>query len=165
MSILLARIDDRLIHGQVVVGCCGSLHARRVILCDPEVMADEFQQRLYAAAVPPDIQLDFCDVPGTAEIIAGLGEEECRHLIVVTGSCAAMRDLCESCPSIDRVCLGGLHHRVEAEEVWPGFFLDAEDRNALRALLDRGIEVVVQRIPGEEAIDAAERLRAIDSPT
>jgi mannose/fructose/N-acetylgalactosamine-specific phosphotransferase system component IIB len=164
MSVLLARIDDRYIHGQVVVGCCNSLPTRRLILCDDAVAADPFQSRLYAASVPETIEVEILPVAETAERITDLADEERAHTIVVTGGCCEMLALCELSPQIEEVCLGGLHHRRDTREVWPGFFLDEEDVRCLRALLDRKIRVVVQSVPGARSEDAATALRA-ESPS
>jgi D-glucosaminate PTS system EIIB component len=158
----MARIDDRFIHGQVVVGCCASLHAERVVLCDEAVARDQFQSRLYAAAVPDEISVDFLGVVESARLLESLSEKERGQLIVVTGDCATMLALCEASPVIESVCIGGMHHHSESQEFWPGFFLSAGEVACLRTLLDRGVELRVQSIPGEPAVDASQRLRAVD---
>ena len=69
---LLARIDDRLIHGQVVVGCCEPLGARRILLVDDPVAMDPFQRKLYRAGVPPEVAVEFLTVAQHAEQQAAL---------------------------------------------------------------------------------------------
>jgi hypothetical protein len=64
MSIMLCRIDDRLIHGQVVVGWGRPMGINLIILVDDQVAASEWEQELYRMAVAPDIEVRFVSVAG-----------------------------------------------------------------------------------------------------
>lgn len=161
MALLLARIDDRLVHGQVVVGCCEPLRARRILLCDDEVAADPLQQKLFAAATPPEIQLEVHTLESASSRLGALeAEGEAEATILLVAGCAGMRALVESGAPVGSVNLGGLHQRTDTTELWPGFFLDARDRADLRSVLDLGIPVEVQTVPGAPCIDARAALEA-----
>src|SRR5260370_32983623 len=69
MSIGLYRIDDRVIHGQVVVGWGKPLNVGFIVLLDDAVRASDSEQELYRMGVPPEIELVFAS---TAEGVAGL---------------------------------------------------------------------------------------------
>lgn len=153
---LLARIDDRLIHGQVVVGCCEPLGAGSIVLIDDEVAGDTLQQKLYRAAAPPSVDVRFvavADASALVEELASAGHLE-RALVVVARA-QTMRRLSEAGVGFRRVQLGGAHAREGAREIVPGFFLDAADQNALRALMDSGVEVFIQAV----AASASQALR------
>ncbi|HJX88660.1 MAG TPA: PTS sugar transporter subunit IIB, partial [Gemmatimonadales bacterium] len=62
MPIVLCRVDDRLIHGQVVVGWGQALGITRIILVDDQVAASSWEQDLYRMAVTPEISIDFASV-------------------------------------------------------------------------------------------------------
>lgn len=159
---LFARIDDRLIHGQVVVGCCEPLDAHLIIVVHDEMAGDAFQQRIYSAAVPPDIAVEFLAVEEAAGRIRDLDPEDTRTVIVLTADCASMNRLVKSGAGLRRVCVGGMHYRDGGVEVWPGFFLDAADRAALREIAGQGVEVVVQSVPGNEAVPALPALDRLE---
>ena len=59
MPIVLFRVDERLIHGQVVVGWGGPLHADRMVVVDDELAASPWEQELYCLGVPPEIEAAF----------------------------------------------------------------------------------------------------------
>jgi mannose/fructose/N-acetylgalactosamine-specific phosphotransferase system component IIB len=145
---LLARIDDRLIHGQVVVGCCEPLGARRILLVDESVASDALQQKIYRAGVPPDVRVDFVSVGGAPELMHQIEVEDGLDcVVVVVARAAVMEDLRTTGVEFASVQLGGAHARAGAtHEVVPGFFLDEEDRRALRSLLHAGVEVVIQPV-------------------
>jgi len=61
MSLALYRIDDRLIHGQVVVGWGQPLHVSFIVLVDDEVSSSDWEQDLYRMGVPPEIDVIFVE--------------------------------------------------------------------------------------------------------
>lgn len=161
MSLLLARIDDRLVHGQVVVGCCEPLKAARILLCDDAVAADAMLRGLFGLATPVGVELE---VRGVAATPARLGEleatgEDASTILLVAHS-TVMLQLVEAGARIDEVNLGGVHAGAEGMELWPGFFVGAADRAALQTLVESGVRVLVQSVPGASCIDASPRLRA-----
>lgn len=152
-SPLLARIDDRLVHGQVVVGCCQPMGARRILLVDDAVAEDALQQKLYRAAVPPEVAIDFVGIDASAQRLGALQSEgELEHLIVVVARAGIMGRLRLHGVQFRCVQLGGAHARPGATELTAGVFLDPEDRDALEGLLDAGTEVVIQPVSQSRAI-------------
>ena len=156
MKLAMARVDDRLIHGQVVVACREATGARRLILANDEAASDAMQQRLYRAAVPPPAELEIHGLDGAARRLRELDEagDEVPTLLVVE-SPQDMLHLVEEDAPISSVTLGGLHHHPGSRERWPGFYLDDEQEEAVRQLSERGIEVIAQTIPGAPSTDAA----------
>jgi mannose/fructose/N-acetylgalactosamine-specific phosphotransferase system component IIB len=51
MKVQLFRIDDRLIHGQVVIGWANYLKSNRILLCDEEIMQNGWEKELYLTCV------------------------------------------------------------------------------------------------------------------
>ncbi|HKK72225.1 MAG TPA: PTS sugar transporter subunit IIB [Candidatus Krumholzibacteria bacterium] len=155
MTLLMARIDDRLVHGQVIVGCCEPLGGRRILVCDDVVSRDSVRQSLFAAAVPPDIEVEFLEparCPARLQALSDVGENAVT--ILLTRDCATMRTLVESGSGIDRVVVGGLHRRPGAVEVVEGFHLTEADRNDLVALIRAGCRVAFQSVPGAAEVGA-----------
>ena len=72
MPILLARIDDRLIHGQVVVGWAQALKANHIVVIDDDVAGNDMQKFLFRMATPDDIKLSILKINEAAEIIKKL---------------------------------------------------------------------------------------------
>jgi len=70
MPIVLCRVDDRLIHGQVVIGWGRPLAARRILLVDDEVAANPWEQELYRMAVPDGVAIVFAGAAEAMEQLA-----------------------------------------------------------------------------------------------
>ena len=92
MSFLLYRIDDRLIHGQVVVGWGQPLDARFIVLVDDAVAGSEWEQELYRMGVPPHMEVYFVAVADAIALVPKLQEDE-RRGILLTPDVATMHAL------------------------------------------------------------------------
>ncbi|MGD9546974.1 MAG: PTS system mannose/fructose/N-acetylgalactosamine-transporter subunit IIB [Candidatus Krumholzibacteriia bacterium] len=147
MGVVLARIDDRLIHGQVTVGWCQQLRPDRILLADNAIAADEWQSEIYRCSVPPSTAVSVLSI---AESVAHLksraaGEE---RILVLTGSVFAMAELVRLGAPISLVNVGGLHFAAGKKELFPFVYLDPMDLRSLRRLLDLGAELRAQQVPG-----------------
>ena len=66
MSLRLVRIDDRLIHGQVVAGWLRALGARRIVIVDDATAGDEFLREVLTLAAPQGVPVEVLDLAGGA---------------------------------------------------------------------------------------------------
>lgn len=160
MPVELYRIDDRLIHGQVVVGWGQPLHLGFIVLVDDEVGASEWEQELYRMGVPPgvDVYFDTVDqaVAGHARYAA-----DARPGIVLTGSIETMVRLVERTPAIRRVNVGGVHHKAGRAQYLRYVFLTPAERDALRALAARGAAVYAQDVPSARPVPLDDMLAGV----
>ena len=158
MAIELFRIDDRLIHGQVVVGWGQPLDIGFIVLVDDDVAASDWEQELYRMGVPPDMTVTFESVESAAEHLAGY-ERDARRGILLTADIATM-DRLVAATSIRAVNLGGIHHRAGRTQRLRYVFLTPAEEDALRALADRGVTVTAQDVPSARPIPLDEVLAA-----
>lgn len=158
MSVDLYRIDDRLIHGQVVVGWGQPLGAEFIILVDDEVRSSEWEQELYRMGVPPQVAVMFASVD---EAVAGLGgwEADRRHGIVLTGDIDGMLRLAAgSAGRVRKVNLGGIHFREGRKERLRYVYLTDEEAAKVRRLAECGIEITAQDVPTGRRVGLEELL-------
>jgi PTS system mannose-specific IIB component/fructoselysine and glucoselysine-specific PTS system IIB component len=146
VSVALYRIDDRLIHGQVVVGWGQSLRAGFIALVDDVVRASDWEQELYRMGVPGSVDVRFASVAEAAAAV-GAWEADPRVGIVLTGDIATMAALCAAAPSVRRVNVGGVHFRPGRTERLRFVYLTDEEAAALRALAGMGVSVTAQDVP------------------
>lgn len=154
MSLLLYRIDDRLIHGQVVVGWGQPLGIDFIVLVDDAVASSDWEQELYRMGVPPGMDVYFhtiIDAGGKLQEYRG----DRRRGILLTGDIETMCHLVES-GGIAAVNLGGIHHRTGRVQRLRYVFLSAEEAAQLRALADRGVVVTAQDVPGARPVPLQE---------
>ena len=146
MPVELFRIDDRLIHGQCVVGWGQPLDIGFIVLVDDEVAGSEWEQELYRMGVPPHMEVHFETVESAARDLARYAADPRRGLLL-TGDIETMRRLIDANPSIRAVNLGGIHHRAGRTQKLRYIYLSAEEEAALRGLEAKGIQVTAQDVP------------------
>ena len=147
MSIVLCRIDDRLIHGQVVVGWGVPMGINLIILVDDQVAESAWEQELYRMAVSDDIEVRFVTVAQAIGLLPDMQANGKRGL-VLTGDLDSMAALHNAKPEIvHRINLGGIHHRPGRRERLPFVYLTDQELQTLMALEDHGALITAQDLP------------------
>jgi len=163
MPVVLARIDDRLIHGQVTVGWSRQLRPDRIILANNAIAADAWQSRVYASSVPPEIKVSIMPVARVAAELADPANLD-ERILLLTGSAEEMNELVRIGAPVGTVNVGGLHFSAGKKEMLPFVFVDKPDLKAFRRLLDMGTTLSAQQVPGgrEYTLDR-ERLEEMEA--
>ena len=146
MSIVLYRIDDRLIHGQVVVGWGQPLDVGFIALVDDAVAESDWEQELYRMGVPPEMEVVFSSVDDAAKL-HGAWVSDARPGILLTGDIDTMMRLAEQVSAMHAVNLGGIHHRAGRTQRLRYVFLTPEEERSLLELQRRGVHVTAQDVP------------------
>lgn len=156
MGVTLLRVDDRLIHGQVVEGWVPFLKVDLVVVVSDAAAADEIQTALMKMALPPTVGLLVLPVAEAAAALASPQMAARSALVLVPGPAEALA-LVEKGLAVDRVNVGGLHYTVGKVQLGRALFLDEKDRLALRALAAKGVRLEGRALPGdaEEDLTAA----------
>jgi mannose/fructose/N-acetylgalactosamine-specific phosphotransferase system component IIB len=147
MPIVLCRIDDRLIHGQVVLGWGRPLGIELIVLVDDQVAASPWEQDLYRMGVPPEMEVVFASAAAAAGRLAEWAAQP-RRVAMLTGDIPTMVRLRrENAGAVRRINLGGLHHRAGRTERLPYVYLTEDELSELRSLEATGAEVSAQDVP------------------
>jgi len=148
------RIDDRLVHGQVVEGWLPYLRADLVIVASDAATRDETQATLMRLALPESVELL---VLGTAEAarhpaLSPGGSR--RALILVPGPREALA-LLEAGARFGELNVGGLHYTAGRVQLGKAIFLSGEDKEALRRITELGVKLSGRALPADPALDVA----------
>jgi mannose/fructose/N-acetylgalactosamine-specific phosphotransferase system component IIB len=157
MSLDLVRVDDRLIHGQVVVGWGRELQSDLVVLADDEVATSEWEQELYCMGAPEGMKVEFTTVEDAAGSVDRWAHSDWNTIILVS-DIASLERLCNGAPSIRKVNLGGVHNEGDRQQHLPYLFLSDAEVVQLRSLAKRGIEITAQDLPTATPVELADIL-------
>lgn len=157
MPIELFRIDDRLIHGQVVVGWGQPLDLGFIVLVDDTVASSEWEQELYRLGAPPEMEVKFESVAGALAHLAGYEARPDRGMLL-TADIETMRKVVVGAGTIRRVNVGGVHHRAGRAARLRYVFLTPDEERALRDLAASGVTVTAQDVPATAPVPIEEVL-------
>ena len=159
MAIVLYRVDERLIHGQVVVGWATRLHPTRIIVVDDELAQSPWEQELYCLGLPGDLTTEFDDV---AHARAQLNEwrSGTDRVMILTRDVRTMRRLGEAgLLKGEEINLGGIHYAAGRTAVLPYLYLSEEERQEMAALSADGAVVSARDLPGGKRVDLSHLLK------
>jgi mannose/fructose/sorbose-specific phosphotransferase system IIB component len=152
MSDVLVRIDDRLVHGQVVEGWLKSIHATAIVVASDLVAADEMQSALYLLAVPQGIKLSCLSLKDAASEWSSASWKKDRVLVLVS-SPQDVVTLIQHGASIQSVNVGGMHFKEGRLQILKAVSVDDKDVAALKSLLEKGVLLEARPLPLDEPID------------
>jgi mannose/fructose/N-acetylgalactosamine-specific phosphotransferase system component IIB len=150
MSWILHRVDDRLIHGQVVIAWGQRLNPNRIVVVDDASAADDWERDLLQSAAP-DAEVRVWSVAQAAAGYAAEAAAPGSAFLLIRDLPKALA-LVEAGAAIPSFNLGGLHYAPGKTKVNDYVYLDARDRDAARALLSRGVALDVQDVPASRPL-------------
>lgn len=151
MTLVLLRIDERLIHGQVVVGWGAEVRPEHYVVVDDHLAASVWEQDLYVLGLPDDQTAEFV-APQAARLRVPEWDADPRRVVLLTKDLATMAALAPEGVLRDRdINLGGIHHAPGRVEYLPYVHMDSDDVEALRTLRREGARVTAQDLPSTKA--------------
>lgn len=155
-NVVLARVDDRLIHGEVVTAWTPTMRANRIIIVDDEVAADAFNVRVVKALAPAGTKCFVYSVEKASEklMVKGLPDE---RIIVLAKTPITFNRLIKNGVPLKEVNLGGAGIRGERKPFINNVSLDPQEVLACEEMKKAGCRVYYQLVPeqGVQEIDAA----------
>jgi PTS system mannose-specific IIB component len=158
VSLQLVRIDDRLIHGQVVAGWLRALGARRIVVVDDATARDEFLREVITLAAPSGVPVEVLDLAAGAvrciELAAGP-----EPAIVLVRSPRTVLSLRQAGVPIEVVDLGGLGAGPGRKRLHKTISVSPEELAELRQLEQLGTRVEIRIVADDRPVS----LRSLDS--
>lgn len=156
-EIVLTRIDDRLIHGQVMTAWVKKIRANQILIIDDEVAKDEFMREVLKMSAPNGIDIV---VKGLMDAVEFLNQQEDKsnRLIILVKGPAVIEQLLENGIMIDKLIVGGMGAKAERRVLYKNISASEEERAIFKRMIDRKIPVVIHIIPDQKETDLSKYL-------
>lgn len=149
--IALFRIDDRLIHAQVVIGWGRRLRPDRIIVADDAVAGNDWEKDLYMTAATKDIKVSILSIDDTLEQIKGGVFKLEKVILLVRGPREALA-LLDGGLETTEINVGGMHYSEGKQKILDNVYVDDSDRMALRELVKKGLTLEARALPEHEKV-------------
>lgn len=147
-NILLTRIDNRLVHGQVGVTWTKTIGANLIVVCDDIAANDQLQQSLMSVtAKSSGVGIRFFTVDHTVDVIDMASPDQKIFLVVRTPEAA--RALVEKGVRLKNVNVGNMHFSNGKRAITKKVYVDDKDMDDLIFMANSGSNVYCQDVPGE----------------
>ncbi|MDQ3880438.1 MAG: PTS sugar transporter subunit IIB [Chloroflexota bacterium] len=151
MAIVLARVDDRLVHGQVLTGWVRELDARRIVVVDDAVARDGILREVIELAAPPDVDVEVRDVAGAVARLSELATDRERTILLVRSPATALALRRAGAP-LRALNVGGVGAGPGRRRVHRTISLSPAEIADLRELEQLGTTVELRITPADRAV-------------
>ena len=159
MQIRLARIDDRLIHGQVVTVWSKEAQAERILIVDDGVAKDDIRKVLLKQAAPPGVKVNVVNVEKSIKVFNNSKYGPEKVMFLFTGPSAPLRMIKAGVP-ITSVNIGGMQFKEGRTQVTKACSVDHQDAADCKELMNLGIELDLRVVVSDKKEDFGKKLSA-----
>ena len=150
-NILLTRIDNRLIHGQVATQWNSTLGANLILVANDDVAGNKMRQNLMNMAAPTGVATRFFSLQKTIDVIHKASPKQ--HIFLVAENPSDVLTLVKGGVPIRKVNIGNMHMSEGKRQVATSVAVDDADVSAFKELQDLGVELEIRRVPSTPAED------------
>ena len=150
-DIVLSRIDERLVHGQVGVQWVGFADANIIVVVNDEVAEDSIQQNLMEMVLADGIAIRFWTVQKTIDTIHKASDRQ--RILLVCRTPKDFRQLVEGGVLISNINVGNMHYVDGKKQIAKTVSVDAEDVAEFEQLKALGVTCTIQGVPTESSTD------------
>ena len=150
-NIVLSRIDERLVHGQVGVQWVGFANANIVVVVDDVVAEDKNQQDLMEMVLADGIAIRFWSIQKTIDNIHKASDRQ--RILLVCKSPATYVQLIQGGVVIDKINVGNMHFAEGKTQISKTVSVDSADLAAFEILKSLNVKAEIQGIPTEAAVN------------
>lgn len=154
-EIIYTRLDDRLVHGQIVAVWLNDLKCDVLCVIDDKAAKDPLQQMMLKMAVPKSVKFKLCTLEQGVQY---LNEESNEKVFLILGNLETVLKLVNAGITFDEVNLGNIGNRKDRKQYSKSIWLSDEERQQLQHLIDRGLVMNVHLVPSEKKFDVKQLL-------
>jgi mannose/fructose/sorbose-specific phosphotransferase system IIB component len=155
MPIILVRIDDRLIHGQIVEGWLKTVKIDHIMVVSDYVAKDKMQQILLNMAAPGSIKVTSFSVEDAAHKLSGSAYKDSKILVLLSTPKDALA-LLQLGVKFDSINVGGMHFAQGKTQLLRNLSVNREDIESFKKISAMGVELEGRVLPTDDRINIME---------
>lgn len=157
MIINLARIDDRLIHGQVATVWAKEAKAERIIVCSDEVAEDQIRKSLLLQVAPPGIKVSVIDIDKAIRVYNNPKYANDHVFYLFTCPQDVLR-MIEGGVNIKSLNIGGMAFKEGKKQITKAVSVNDSDKEAFRKMNSLGVELEIRTVATDPKVNIMDKL-------
>jgi PTS system mannose-specific IIB component len=151
-NIVLTRIDDRLIHGQVMTSWVKYTRANKIVIVDDEVAKDPFMGKVLKMAVPSGIEVDVYDKDKAVEVLKAEGQDS-KSIIILVKYPKTIYALIEGGVDIKEINVGGMGAGPGRKLLYKNISVSPEEREIFKKMVALEKNIYIQIVPDDKKVE------------
>lgn len=156
-NITLLRIDERLIHGQIVTSWIGHCRADTILIADNTVAEDQLQRDLLTMATPPGVHLEIATLAGAMIFIQQ--QQVHNSILLLVKTPMVVNTLLLSGLYIQHINVGNMGSKAGRKKYATTLWLTEEEKSSFEQLIDKNKQVSLQVLPTDNPINLNQLLK------
>lgn len=156
-NIVLARVDDRLIHGEVVTSFIPYHHADHVVIVDDTVANDKFNCRVLQMVAPKGVTVEIYTVEKGIEAL-NTEKDENETVIALAKTPITFERLIDAGLKIDSINIGGMASKADRKPFIRNCAASDEEVKSMAAMSQKGVELYYRLVADQQKIDLKNKL-------
>ena len=147
----IARLDDRLVHGQIINNWCTSEDITEIIVINKEVANNDMRRIIIEMSVPQGINIIFCDVNDALEIY----EEEAKFesLMIIFENPFEILEFIENGGKLSSLNIGGMSFKKGRKKLSTAVYANDDELESLKNIADKNINLEIRLLPTDRSIN------------
>lgn len=142
------RIDNRLIHGQIIETWLPYTRATRLVVCNGELARDDLRQQIMMLAVPSRITVDFT-APSSLNKLLHTQHKQDERILVIFADCADAKAARDAGVRFAMLNIGNMHYAPGKQQVCGHAAFSQEDSACLRSFSEMGVDLDFRCVPND----------------
>jgi len=155
-NIVLTRIDDRLIHGQVMTAWVHHTKGNHILIVDDLVAQDEFLKSIMSMSIPPNLKLDVLNEEEGIAFLKNASDD--LRIIVLVKTPEVVEKLVNNGIEITELIVGGMGAKESREKLYKNISASSDEKQTFKKLIEKGVKVEIQIVPENAGTDIGKYL-------
>ena len=156
MKINLCRVDERLIHGQVMTAWVKKCWIKKIILVDDELASDDFMKEVLALSAPSGVKVEVRSVEDALQTINGSDSDESTLLLFKEVRYAY--ELYKVGYDLKELNIGNIGSSPVRKAITNQVYMSEEEKAMCREMNDKGVYVYIQKLPQDSQVDVMTKI-------
>ena len=151
-EVVLTRIDDRLIHGQVMTAWVHETKGNEIVIIDDEVAQDDFLKMIINSSAPKGITVEIFSQSEAVKFFSE-NENDNKKIIILVKTPQVIEYLINQNVKINSVNVGGMGAREDRSKLFRNISVSDQERESFKKIINRNVSVFIQVTPDQKKVD------------
>lgn len=157
MNIVLYRVDERLVHGQIMASWAKYLSIKRIIIVDDQIAKDDFMKQVLTMAAPTGLVVEVLSVEQMAERTTE-GVESGENVLVLFQRLSYALALVDTGAPMRELDIGNIGAGPSRKAISKNVFVSPAEKEMIRAMQTKGVHVYLQMLYSDAKTEASSKL-------
>ncbi len=144
-DITMVRVDERLVHGQIIIKWLQAKNANKIIIVDNELCKDPIMGNFLSMTVPQNVNLEIYDIYEAVETLNA--SESNDKAIILLKNLYLVKFMHQKGVKIKEINIGRIPSGPGKKKVHQNVFLSDEDIDAIKYFREKAVPIIVQMVP------------------